>query len=73
VTVASADPGDVEFDGNDAWGQLRIKRRISALVGWDAHTDDPVLSSREAYELVFFYLYDTVLPPDRFVDREECE
>jgi hypothetical protein len=69
--VLSSDLGDDEFDGDRVW-YTQFKRRVSSLVGWDAGTADPVLASREAYDVVYFYLYNECLPADRFVAREEA-
>lgn len=34
-----------------------IKQRMSKLVGWDAETDDERLTSSEAYDEAYHYLY----------------
>jgi hypothetical protein len=70
LTVLSAvkDPGGRSFCANAIWagsaGFPGFKRHLTALVGWGAEQDDPLLRSEAAYEVAYSRLYGA-LPPCR--------
>jgi hypothetical protein len=77
--VADADDGQEIFCAHHRWFGVRewrnngFKEAMSKLVGWDAGTEDDVLRSSEAYEVVYRFLVDEVLPDCRACTCYELE
>lgn len=51
------DPGGVTFCANEIWYQ-NIKPQLITMVGWDALTDNEILTSPQAYELAIDVIYN---------------